>query len=119
MSVKYFIADYVVEVMEKFDVATRYDASDWDRYNHLVTALKVGKNFTLLGVHSSTSLTASFKIEVKTYDCKMQQSYTIYTPVRPDWFEETILSLEWCDQECNRKIAELIEKIYQEENANV
>jgi hypothetical protein len=45
--------------------------------------------------------------------------YTVYPPIIGNWFEETILSLEWCDQECNRKIAELIEKIYAEETANV
>ena len=119
MAVKYFVSDYVVKAMDDFDKKTRYDATEWDRFYSVILGLAKASHFKIISTKTSSNLQVDFKIEIKTYDCKMVQDYTLYPPLMANWFEETVLSLEWCDQECNRKIVELIEKINAEENANV
>ena len=118
MSVKYHVSDYVVHCMEKFDLYNK-EVTQWDRFFHMLMKLGEARNFKVLSTQTKINLHVELKIQVKTYDCKMVHGYTVYPPIIGNWFEETILSLEWCDQECNRKIAELIEKIYAEENTNV
>lgn len=121
MTVKYFVSDYVVKAMDDFDKKTRYDATEWDRFASVILGLVKASHFKIIStkISPNPNRKVDFKIEIKTYDCKMVQDYTLYTPLTANWFEETVLSLEWCDQECNRKIVELIDKINEEENANV
>ena len=126
MSVKYYVSDSVTTGMGMWDKKNPHK-SQWERFYAMMQIVQncCGKPnnqhpYKFKSLYTFSNIVIILDVEICTYDISFDFAYKVYSPLLGDkWFDETILSLENCDQyanlECARKISEICEK----ENANV
>lgn len=126
MSVKYYVADSVTTGMNDWDKKNPR-RSQWERFYAMMQIIQncCGKSnyrhpYKFKSLYTSSNIVLILDVEICTYDIDFDFEYKVYSPLLGDkWFDETILSLENCDQHANLECARQIAEINEKENANV
>lgn len=126
MSVKYYVSDSVTVGMDKWDKKNTH-ASQWERFYAMMQIINdcCGRSnqshpYKFKSLNTSSNIVIILDVEIRTYDIDFDFEYKVYSPLLGDkWFDETIVSLENCDQHANLECARQIAEIYEKENSDV